>query len=42
MISFQEKQALSALFTIISTCDLPMVLVGGGAGKITLGLFGTL
>jgi len=27
---------------MISTCDLPMVLVGGGAGKITLGLFGTL
>jgi len=31
MIGSQEKQALSDLFTIISTFDLPIVLVGGGA-----------
>ena len=31
MIGSQEKQALFDLFTIISTFDLPIVLVGGGA-----------
>jgi predicted nucleotidyltransferase len=31
MIGSQEKQALPDLFTIISTFDLPMILVGGGA-----------
>lgn len=38
MISSQEKQALFAVFTIISTGNLPMVLVAGGAGKIPLAL----